>query len=90
MLPAKLCRLVGLYAVFAVWSACEIHERTEQQLADGWKAAAGGIRVRYHDPFDPVTISAKNRLCLQPVMTSGMSCVCAPRLGEVSRTVAAM
>ena len=29
------------------------------------------------DPCDPVTISAKNRLCLQPVMISGMSCVCA-------------
>ena len=29
------------------------------------------------NPCDPVTISAKNRLCLQPVMISGMSCVCA-------------
>ena len=65
--PAKLCRLVGLYAVFAVWSACEIHERTEQQLADVWKAAAGGIRVLYHairairSRFQPRIASACSR-----------------------------
>jgi hypothetical protein len=29
------------------------------------------------DLCDPVTISAKNRLCLQPVITYGISCVCA-------------
>jgi len=34
------------------------------------------------DPCDPVTISAKNRLCLQPVMISGMSCVCAELRGS--------
>jgi hypothetical protein len=37
-----------------------------------------------HDPCDPVTISAKNRLRLQPVMMSagGMFCVCAELRGS--------
>ena len=48
VLPAKLGRLVGLYAAFAVFSQCQIHVRIEQQLADVWKAAAGGIRVWYY------------------------------------------
>ena len=54
--------------------------RIEQQLDDVWEleGAAGGMTraVACDDPCDPVTISAKNRLCLQPVMMSGMSCVC--------------
>ena len=34
------------------------------------------------DPCDPVTISAKNRLRLQPVMMYGMFCVCAELRGS--------
>ena len=46
VLPAKLCRPVGLYAAFTVRIQCRIHVRIEQQLDDVCKAAAGGIRVR--------------------------------------------
>ena len=85
----------------ADWSACTpylpyaVHAEFMSVPSSSWLTsgkpppvayACGTVRyVRFGHDF-----SQESPLCLQPVMISGMSCVCAPRLREVSRTVAAM
>ena len=72
---------------WADWSACTLHlpyvvnAKSMCVSSSSWMTSGRPPPVAYScgscDPCDPVTISAKNRLCLQPVMMSGMSCVCA-------------
>ena len=81
VLTVKLCRFVptGRPARYICRMQC-------MPNPCAYRAAAGCLesRCRWHmhavpcDPCDPVTISAnENRLCLEPVITSGRSCVCA-------------
>ena len=45
-----------------------MHARVRQLLDCAWKAAAGGICVRYHaKSCDPIAITAQNGLSLQLV-----------------------
>ena len=81
----------------ADWSACTpylpygVHAKFMSVPSSSWLTsgkpppvayACGTVRyVRFGHDF-----SQESPLCLQPVMISGMSCVCAPRLGEVGRS----
>ena len=78
----------------ADWSACApylpygVHGEFMSVPSSSWLTSGKPPPVAYAcDTYHAirairVTISAKNRLCLQPVMISGMSCVCAELRGS--------
>ena len=62
-LPADLCGLRSQQAACSLCCACGMHVRSWRLLDCSWKAAAGGICVRYHrDRAIPTTTAAQNGL----------------------------